>query len=238
MVTCFLYAGKFGWGTLINLHLMSQISGRYEAMGPICTRVRLWRQHDIHDPNQQSTENNRQRQPQQSAGPQRVEYFERGELSDYAFALLLGSLGILLSNFFLLPYFPTLIVKNQQYVFFHRHLTFFVVYIWSKQHSNRNVNFFGVEMMAAYLPYAYLVMGYALNNGDALPLDMLHGMFVGHVYYYLACVVPKILPGKVVIVTPIWLVDFCYWLEGRRFGADGLDGNNPMIVDTDGTIGG
>ena len=49
-------------------------------------------------------------------------------------------------------------------------------------------------MAAAYLPYAYyLVLGYAFNNGQVHPLDMLHGMLVGHVYYYLACVVPKVL---------------------------------------------
>lgn len=220
--------------------MMSQISSRYEAMGPICTRVRL-REQGV-EINQENSNANRQNQMptpavQQPAGHQ-VEYYDRGESSDYAFALLLGSFGILLSQFFLLPYLPKSITQNQQYVFFHRHLTFFVVYIWSKQHPNRNVNLFGVQMMASYLPYAYLVMGYALNHGEALPLDMLHGMFVGHVYFYLACVVPKVLRGKVVIVTPLWLVDFCYWMEGRRFGGGGLVDNNPMVVDVDGVIGG
>ena len=97
------------------------------------------------------------------------------------------SVGILLSNFFLLPYLPSSITKNQQYVFFSCYLTFFVQYIWSKQHPNRDVILFGVHMAAAYLPYAYLVLGYAFNNGQVLPLDMLHGMLVGHVYYYGLC---------------------------------------------------
>ena len=88
-------------------------------------------------------------------------------------------------------------------------------------------------MAVAHLPYAYLVLGYAFSNGQVLPLDMLHGMLVGHVYYYLACVVAKVLHGKVVIiVTPLWLVNICYWMEGRRFGYGGaLYNNNPMVVD-------
>lgn len=48
----------------------------------------------------------------------------------------------------------------------------------------------------------------------------------------MACVVPKVLHGKVVIVTPLWLVNICYWMEGRRFGyGDALYNNNPMVVD-------
>eukprot|EP00956_Cyclotella_meneghiniana_P026942 scaffold59465_cov58-Cyclotella_meneghiniana.AAC.2 len=48
----------------------------------------------------------------------------------------------------------------------------------------------------------------------------------------MACVVPKVLHGKVVIVTPLWLVNIRYWMEGRRFGyGDALYNNNPMVVD-------
>jgi hypothetical protein len=214
--------------------MMSQISRRYEMMGPICTRVRLRQPYQQN----QNGEGNASQPSNQQGTLQRIEYYERGETSDYVFALLLGCLGILLSNWFLLPYIPRSITHNQQFVFFNRHLTFFVVYIWSKQHPNHMVNLFGVQMTAAWLPYAYLVLGYAMNNGQAFPLDMLHGMFVGHVYYYLACVVPNVLRGKVIIVTPLWLVDFCYWMEGRRFGDGSLLDNNPMVVDVDGVIGG
>ena len=86
-------------------------------------------------------------------------------------------------------------------------------------------------MAVAHLLYAYLVFGYAFRNGQVLPLDMLHGMLVGHVYYYLA--VTKVLHGKVVIiVTPLWRVNICYWMEGRRFGYGGaLYNNNSMVID-------
>jgi len=97
-------------------------------------------------------------------------------------------------------------------------------------------------MKSAYLPFAYLVMGYALSNGEVVPMDMIHGMFVGHLYYYLACVVPTVLGrGRVVIWTPGVLIDLCYyWLEGRRVGGvnDHVDGGEPIVVDTDGVIGG
>ena len=87
-------------------------------------------------------------------------------------------------------------------------------------------------------------MGYALNN-QTIPLDILHGMFVGHVYFYLACVVPKVLGGRrAFLSTPVALVDFCHWLEG--YGPvihDGRGGNEggaggPVLVDVDGVIGG
>lgn len=97
-------------------------------------------------------------------------------------------------------------------------------------------------MKAAYLPFAYLVMGYALSNGEVVPMDMIHGMFVGHLYYYLACVVPTVLGReRVVIWTPGVLIDLCHWLEGRRVGGvndDDVDGGEPIVVDTDGVIGG
>ena len=227
LLTCFLYAGKFGWNVLIGLHLMNQISARYETMGPICTR--------------------RTRgavRPAPSPSP----YHPRGDSSDYAFALLLGMAGILLGQTLLLPKLPDAIsTVGRNHRSFHRHLKFFVLYVWSKQRPDHRVNLFGVSMSAAYLPYAYLLIGYALNNGESIPLDILHGMLVGHVYYYLACVVPQVSGGRrAVLSTPTALVDVCNWLDGRggppHGGDDGVGGNGrgeqPLLADVDGVIGG
>jgi Derlin-2/3 len=229
LLTCFLYIGKFGWHSIINLHLMTQISSRYESMGPICTR-RIFVPHQNNPQLQQQQRNN-----QNNNSP----YYSKGETSDYIFALLFGVTGILLSQFYLLPYLGD--TFHHHYRFFHRHLTFYTLYIWSKHYPQHNVNLFGVVMKAAYLPFAYLVMGYALSNGEVVPMDMIHGMFVGHLYYYLACVVPTVLGrGRVVIWTPGVLIDLCHWLEGRRVGGvnDDVDGGEPIVVDTDGVIGG
>ncbi|KAL7536850.1 hypothetical protein ACHAWF_005582 [Thalassiosira exigua] len=219
LLTCFLYVGKFGWSAIIGLHLMTQISARYETMGPISTRR-------IH----QAAE----RPGARNYSP----YHSRGESSDYAFALLLGMAGILLSNAFLLPKLPHSITHNRFHRFFHRHLTHFIVYIWSKQHPHHRVNFFGVALSAAYLPWAYVLIGYALNN-QMIPVDILHGMFVGHLYFYFASVVPQVLGRGAVLSTPIILVDFCNWLEERgRVGNVRGGINGPMLVDVDGVIGG
>jgi len=99
------------------------------------------------------------------------------------------------------------------------------------------VNFFGMPFAAAYLPYAYLLMGYAINN-QTIPVDILHGMCVGHVYFYMACIVPKVLGRRrAVIYTPVILVDLCHWLEGG-VGNDDNGGVAPPLPDVDGIIGG
>lgn len=241
LLTCFLYAGKFSWSAFIGLHLMTQISTRYETMGPICTRrlyinPQLAEQEDAQN-NNATQQQREERHPNNNNSP----YYSRGETSDYIFALLFGMTGILLSQILLFPILPTFITQNQHHRFFQRHLTFYIVYIWSKQHPQRRVNLFGMPIAAAYLPFAYLVMGYALNNGNAIPIDILHGMLVGHVYFYLACIVPTVLgERRAVISTPMILIDLCNWLEGRGFVDNDDNGGNggPILVDVDGVIGG
>lgn len=234
MLTCFLFAGKFGFGTIVGLHLMVQVSSRYETMGPICTRR-------IHlnppGPEERPTEELQNNSQRSYSSP----YYARGETSDYSFALLFGMIGILITQILLIPKLPAFITHNLYHRFFHRHLKFYVLYIWSKQHPQHRVNFFGVSLSAAYLPYAYILMGYAMNNGQGIPVDMLHGMFVGHVYFYLACIVPRVLGGRrTVLSTPVALVDLCNWLEGRGtpVGLDGRRDDGPILADLDGVIGG
>jgi len=237
LLTCFLYAGKFGFNAIIGIHLMTQMSGRYETMGPICTR----RMHINPRVPTANTDADPAGEQQTHAQRRNVStYYPRGETSDYAFALLFGTTGILISQMVLLPKLPTFITQNQSHRFFHRHLTFFVVYIWSKQHPRHRVNLFGISLNAAHLPFAYLLMAYVLNNGERVPVDILHGMFVGHIYFYLACVVPQVLGGgRVVLSTPIALVDLCNWLENRGALGDDRRGNDgPILVDVDGVIGG
>jgi len=224
--TCFLYAGQFGINTLIGLHLLTHISARYEAMGPICTRRILVNPQD------------NQQQVQEDLRRRRSPYYDRGETSDYAWALLLGACGIIVTNFSILPRLPTFMTRKQQYIFFFRHLTHFIVYIWSKKYPDQFVNLFGVNVRAAYLPLCYMVIGLALNNGESLPLDIIHGCFVGHLYFYLSVVVPQVLHGRAVVATPVMLVDLCNWLEGRAHVADGRAGGGPELVDVDGVIGG
>ena len=232
LLTCFLYAGKFSFHTIINLHLLTQVSSRYEKMGVICTRRRP---NDGED--EQQNNNEQQQQQQQRRQSYTSPYYERGETSDYIFCILFGMIGILVSHVYLLPKLPYSITHNQFHRFFQRHLTFYIVYIWSKQHPNNMVNFFGMPFAAAYLPYAYLLMGYAMNN-QKIPVDILHGMFIGHVFFYAACIVPRVLGrSRAVIYTPVILVDLCHWLEGVVENDDN-GGVAPPLPDVDGIIGG
>ena len=212
---------------------MTQISHRYEAMGPICTRR-------LHVNPTRPDEGPAVEQPQAHRGHNDSPYYSRGDSSDYAFALVFGMTGILISNFLLLPKLPAFITHNQSHGFFHRHLTFYVVYIWSKQHPHQRVDLFGIALSAVYLPFAYLVLGCAMSNGQEIPTDILTGMFVGHVYFYLAHIAPQVLGGRrALLSTPEFFVALCAWLEGRDLAvnAGGGDGG-PVLADVDGVIGG
>ncbi len=53
-----------------------------------------------------------------------------------------------------------------------------------------------------YLPFALLGLNTMLGN---YVMDMVHGMVVGHLYYFMVDVVPKVY-GKEYIVTPLFLI--------------------------------
>ena len=59
-------------------------------------------------------------------------------------------------------------------------------------------------MKAIYLPFAYLALTIFMGNGY---YDMLHGYAAGHVYYFLADVVPQVY-GKDLLTTPLFLIDY------------------------------
>ena len=248
IVTCFLYIGKFNWHTALRLHLLLQSSERYERMGPICTtRSRRRRMNpqregvaaagEEHHQQQQRRDNNNQNEsPYQS---------KRGQTCDYIFMLLLGMVGILLCQTILLPKLLPNSMMYYQHYYYYSELTYYVIYIWSKKHPAQHVNILGIiNVQAPYLPYTYLLMGYALNNGEVIPMDIVCGMFVGHIYYYLTCVVPTVLGyGRAVLYTPEILIDICNYCFNDEVVAVELDNNGhvvlrPELVDVDDVIGG
>jgi Derlin-2/3 len=60
----------------------------------------------------------------------------------------------------------------------------------------------GVPMQAMYLPFALLGLNTMLGNPV---MDMIHGMVVGHLYYFMVDVVPKVY-GKDIIQTPLFII--------------------------------
>jgi len=120
-----------------------------------------------------------------------------GGTADYAFCLILGMIGILAT-------YPLLeAIGFSQTPVFCDNLVYYVLYVWSKKNPNDNSNIWGFPIQGVFLPFAYL--GLTVLQGHAYE-GMVHGMAVGHLYYFLAEVVP-IIYGKDVLQTPGFLID-------------------------------
>jgi len=55
-----------------------------------------------------------------------------------------------------------------------------------------------------YLPFAYLALTVFMGNPF---YDMLHGIAVGHLFYFMADVMPQVY-GKDLLRTPLFLIDY------------------------------
>jgi Derlin-2/3 len=119
-----------------------------------------------------------------------------GGTADYVFCLIFGAIVLLIS-------YPGVLMIMKVMPVFTRNLVFFVLYVWSRRNPTANANIWGVPVPAVYLPFAYLALSVFMGNPYA---DMLHGLAVGHLYYYLADVVPQV-TGKDILRTPQFLVD-------------------------------
>ena len=95
---------------------MTQITTRYEKMGPICTRrIHVNPQQPTRGdgPAEEQTNDNNNNAQQRRERRYISPYYERGETSDYVFCLLFGIAGILLSHVLLLPKLPTSMTHNR-----------------------------------------------------------------------------------------------------------------------------
>jgi Derlin-2/3 len=86
---------------------------------------------------------------------------------------------------------------------FSQNLIFGVLYCWSRRFPTAQANVWGFPIPAMYVPFAQLVL--RLFMGGQV-WDMLHGMGVAHLYYFLADVVPQV-QGRDVLHTPQFLID-------------------------------
>lgn len=118
-----------------------------------------------------------------------------GGTADYAFCLTFGALGLLLTYPLVMGFVSPLFTRN---------LTFYILYIWSKQSPTAQVNVWGVPMKAQFLPFAYILLNLVMGNSY---YDLIHGLVVGHAYYFLVDVVPAIY-GKDYLHTPQIFIDY------------------------------
>lgn len=114
-----------------------------------------------------------------------------GGTADYAYMLLLGMLVLLVSGALL-----------GLGVFFGQALIYYVLYIWSKRNPTAQAAIWGIPMQAMILPFALLALKTCMGNPVS---EMIHGMVVGHLYYFMVDVVPKVY-GKDYIQTPLFLI--------------------------------
>jgi Derlin-2/3 len=160
LLTCFCYAGKFEFPTLIALYLLMNFSQNYEKGGPFNT----------------------------GAG---------GGSADYLFMLLFGAITMIVTQPLLnliIPISGKLMCRNMIY---------YVLYIWSKRHPMTNANIWGIPVKAIYLPFAYVLISLFVG---APYMYIVHGIIIGHIYYFLVDVVPHVY-GKDVLTTPQFLID-------------------------------
>lgn len=114
-----------------------------------------------------------------------------GGTADYLYMLIFGMIMMLITNAF---FFGRYVLA--------RPLIYYVLYIWSKRHPTAQANIWGVPVPALYLPFAILGLNFCLGNDY---ISYIHGYAVGHLYYFLVDVVPKVY-GKTYLETPLFLV--------------------------------
>ena len=90
-------------------------------------------------------------------------------------------------------------------------LTFMMVYVWGRKNEQVNMSFLGLfSFTAPYLPWVLLAFSTFLGSS---PVVDLLGCFVGHLYFFLWSVYPK-MTGREVMRTPS-IVKFLF-REGQR----------------------
>eukprot|EP00013_Stygamoeba_regulata_P011334 CAMPEP_0177671588 /NCGR_PEP_ID=MMETSP0447-20121125/24805_1 /TAXON_ID=0 /ORGANISM="Stygamoeba regulata, Strain BSH-02190019" /LENGTH=213 /DNA_ID=CAMNT_0019179033 /DNA_START=221 /DNA_END=862 /DNA_ORIENTATION=- len=119
--------------------------------------------------------------------------FFRGRVADYLF--MWGFMAVLLVG---IEFGMAHAGLGYSLSFLAPSLSFGVFYYWSRKHPYVRMNFlFVFDFTAPWLPWVIMAFGFLLGNS---PLYDLLGVLVGHLYFYLADVVPltvgrKILPS-------------------------------------------
>jgi Derlin-2/3 len=129
-----------------------------------------------------------------------------GGTADYAYYLMFATASVLLTYPLLGPLltFRIMGIDFPLPPFFARNLVYSVLYLWSKRNSTTQANVLGVPMPGRMLPFACL--GLLVVTGHPY-MDLIHGSFIAHAYYFLADVVPQA-RGRDVLVTPQFLIKF------------------------------
>lgn len=102
----------------------------------------------------------------------------RGRTANYVYFLLFGIVNM------------TLVASYINVHFLGSALTFMMVYVWGRRNEDVKMSFLGFfTFNAPYLPWVMLT--FSVLIGNAVTMDLI-GIAVGHVYYFLEYVYPKV----------------------------------------------
>lgn len=121
-----------------------------------------------------------------------------GTTADFVF-MLLFSMTILL----VIAYIFQFLVLSES-------ILYVIMYVWSRREPDAQLNIFGFKFKAIYLPWVYLLIKLVMGQDMVLPLI---GIVVGHLYYFLADVVPMTY-GRSVLKTPEICVSIVNYFSG------------------------
>ncbi|KAK6944893.1 Derlin, partial [Dillenia turbinata] len=117
--------------------------------------------------------------------------FER-RTADFLWMMIFGALTLLVLS----------AVPGLESPFLGISLVFMLLYVWSREFPNANINIYGlVTLKAFYLPWAMLALDVIF--GSPFGPDLL-GILAGHLYYFLTVLHP-LAGGKNMLRTPYWV---------------------------------
>jgi len=120
-----------------------------------------------------------------------------GGSADYLFMWILGGITMIVTQPLL-----AMVIPLGSYLYTSA-MIYMVLYVWSKRHMDGQVSFWGIPVKAMHLPF--VLAGFALFTGGDL-FSILHGIFIGHVYYFMVDVAPRMY-GKEFIQTPRFFIE-------------------------------
>ena len=95
-------------------------------------------------------------------------------------------------------------------------MLYMIIYVWSRKDPEQIISIWGFKFKALYLPWVYMCIR-VLMTGQ-VPVTILIGIVVGHLYYFLVDVVPG-QHGYTVVKTPVFCSTFLEWITNVSQGA-------------------
>ena len=99
-----------------------------------------------------------------------------------------------------------------------------IIYVWSRKDPHRPVVIYGFTFEQWHVPFVFVAVSFVLSGG-ALPIGVLAGIFVGHLWYFMTEVVPRVY-GLVLLTVPQRLYD---WFDVNYPRAQGEAPLNPRV---------